>query len=182
MHYASDFTRTIPVGGKFSTKQKEIYDIVLATNNRALEIAKPGITYQSVHLEASRVIAQGLKDLGIMKGNVEEAVRNGAHALFLPHGLGHMSTKVHLHYRCKPPNGILLKACFYNKSRFCQIILCSNLLHLTIGKPRVQYANCSWIATVKFFRKGIYLKYFNCFHRPKDCGYSDRLNYSFYWS
>jgi Xaa-Pro aminopeptidase len=91
MHYASDFTRTIPVGGKFSTKQKEIYDIVLATNNRALEIAKPGITYQSVHLEASRVIAQGLKDLGIMKGNVEEAVRNGAHALFLPHGLGHMS-------------------------------------------------------------------------------------------
>ncbi len=90
MHYASDFTRTVPVGGKFSTKQKEIYDIVLAANNRTIEIAKPGVTYQSVHLEAARVIAQGLKELGIMKGNVEEAVRNGAHALFMPHGLGHM--------------------------------------------------------------------------------------------
>ena len=89
-HYASDFTRTIPVGGKFSKKQKEIYDIVLAANNRAIEIAKPGITYQSVHLEAARVITQGLKNLGIMKGDVDEAVRNGAHAMFFPHGLGHM--------------------------------------------------------------------------------------------
>ena len=90
MHYASDFTRTVPVGGKFSKKQKEIYDIVLAANNRAIEIAKPGITYQSVHLEAARVITQGLKDLGLMKGDVDEAVRNGAHAMFFPHGLGHM--------------------------------------------------------------------------------------------
>ena len=90
MHYASDFTRTIPVGGKFSKKQKEIYDIVLAANNRAIEIAKPGITYQSVHLESARVITQGLKALGLMKGDVDEAVRNGAHAMFFPHGLGHM--------------------------------------------------------------------------------------------
>ena len=89
-HYASDFTRTVPVGGKFSQKQKEIYNIVLAANNKAIEIAKPGITYQSVHLESALVIAKGLTELGLMKGSPEEAVKNGAHALFFPHGLGHM--------------------------------------------------------------------------------------------
>jgi len=89
-HYASDFTRTIPVGGKFTQKQKEIYNIVLAANNRALEIAKPGIPYLEVHLEASRIIASGLIELGLMKGDAKEAVINGAHALFMPHGLGHM--------------------------------------------------------------------------------------------
>lgn len=88
--YCSDFTRTIPVGGKFTDRQKEIYRIVLACNNRAIEIAKPGITYQYVHLEVCKVLAQGLKDLGLMKGNVDEAVAAGAHALFMPHGLGHM--------------------------------------------------------------------------------------------
>jgi len=89
-HYASDFTRTIPVGGKFSTKQKEIYNIVLAANNRAIELAKPGIPYINVHLEAARVIASGLIQLGLMKGDVNDAVTNGAHAMFMPHGLGHM--------------------------------------------------------------------------------------------
>ncbi len=90
MHYASDFTRTSPVGGKFSLRQREIYEIVLAANNKARELTKPGVTYLSVHLAACEVIASGLKDLGLMKGDVKEAVKNGAHALFMPHGLGHM--------------------------------------------------------------------------------------------
>ena len=89
-HYASDFTRTTPVGGKFSQKQREIYEIVLAANNKATELTKPGVTYLSVHLAAAEVIAAGLKDLGLMKGDVKEAVKNGAHAMFFPHGLGHM--------------------------------------------------------------------------------------------
>ena len=63
---------------------------MLACHDRALELARPGITYKSVHLEVCRVLAQGLKDLGLMKGNVEDAVAAGAHALFMPHGLGHM--------------------------------------------------------------------------------------------
>lgn len=90
LHYASDFTRTVPVGGKFTQKQREIYEIVLAANNRATELTKPGVTYLSVHLAAAEVIASGLKDLGLMKGDVKEAVKNGAHAMFFPHGLGHM--------------------------------------------------------------------------------------------
>lgn len=89
-HYASDFTRTIPVGGKFTQRQKDIYNIVLAANNKAIEIAKPGIPYIHIHLESAKVIAAGLKELGLMKGDVNEAVANGAHALFFPHGLGHM--------------------------------------------------------------------------------------------
>ena len=89
-HYCSDFTRTVPVGGKFLTRQKEVYNIVLAANNKAIEIAEPGVTYQYVHLEVCKVLAQGLKDLGLMKGDVNEAVAAGAHALFMPHGLGHM--------------------------------------------------------------------------------------------
>lgn len=89
-HYASDFTRTLPVGGKFTPKQRDIYEIVLAANNRARELTKPGSTYLSVHLAAAEVIASGLKEIGLMKGDVKVAVRNGAHALFMPHGLGHM--------------------------------------------------------------------------------------------
>ncbi len=89
-HYASDFTRTIPVGGEFTPQQRDIYDIVLAANNTATQLIRPGVTYLSVHLDVARVIARGLKDLGLMKGDVEEAVAAGAHALFFPHGLGHM--------------------------------------------------------------------------------------------
>ncbi len=88
--YCSDFTRTVPVGGKFSTRQKDIYNIVLRCNNRALEVARPGVTYLSVHLEVCKVLAQGLKELGLMKGDTDAAISAGAHALFLPHGLGHM--------------------------------------------------------------------------------------------
>ncbi|HAN00509.1 MAG TPA: Xaa-Pro aminopeptidase [Marinilabiliales bacterium] len=90
MGYASDFTRTIPVDGTFTQKQKEIYQIVLNANNTATQISKPGITYQQVHLQVAKVIAQGLKDVGLMKGDVDAAVKAGAHALFFPHGLGHM--------------------------------------------------------------------------------------------
>ncbi len=90
LHYASDFTRTFPVGGKFSQKQLEIYNIVLKANNTATSLIKPGETYLSIHLKVAEVIATGLKELGLMKGNVQDAVVNGAHALFFPHGLGHM--------------------------------------------------------------------------------------------
>lgn len=89
-HYASDNTRTIPVGGRFTQKQKDIYNIVLAANNKAIELAKPGIPYLNIHLESAKVIASGLIDLGLMKGDFNDAVVNGAHALFMPHGLGHM--------------------------------------------------------------------------------------------
>lgn len=89
-NYCSDHTRTIPVGGKFTNRQKDIYSIVLACHDHALELARPGITYRSVHLDVCKVLVQGLKDLGLMKGNVDEAVAAGAHALFMPHGLGHM--------------------------------------------------------------------------------------------
>ena len=89
-NYCSDHTRTVPVGGKFTPRQLDVYNIVLACHGKALEMARPGVTYKSVHLEVCKVLAQGLKDLGLMKGNVDEAVAAGAHALFLPHGLGHM--------------------------------------------------------------------------------------------
>lgn len=90
MNYCSDFTRTVPVGGRFDQRQKDVYNIVLACNNKAMEIARPGVTYQYVHLEVCKILAQGLKDLGLMKGDVNAAVAAGAHALFMPHGLGHM--------------------------------------------------------------------------------------------
>jgi len=90
MCYASDITRTFPVGGKFSTQQKEIYNIVLAANTQTIEASLPGVLYRDVHLMAAKIIASGLKDLGILKGDVDEAVAAGAHALFFPHGLGHM--------------------------------------------------------------------------------------------
>ena len=88
--YASDYTRTFPVSGKFSQKQKEIYEIVLQANMEAIAMAKPGLKYQEVHYHATTIIAKGLTKLGLMKGNPEEAVKVGAHALFMPHGLGHM--------------------------------------------------------------------------------------------
>jgi Xaa-Pro aminopeptidase len=88
-HYASDITRTVPVGGEFSQRQREIYDIVLTANMAAIEAVKPGVPFRDIHLMAGRVIAGGLIDLGIMKGNVDDAVAAGAHTMFFPHGLGH---------------------------------------------------------------------------------------------
>jgi Xaa-Pro aminopeptidase len=90
MHYAGDITRTVPVNGKFSSIQKDIYNIVLEGQNTAINLLKPGISYQEVHLACAHKMASGLKDLSIMKGDMAEAVQMGAHALFFPHGLGHM--------------------------------------------------------------------------------------------
>ena len=90
MHYASDITRTFPVSGKFTNFQKEIYQIVLDMQLTSIKAIKPGITYRSVHLEAAKVLVERFKELGFMKGNVDEAVNKGAHALFFPHGLGHL--------------------------------------------------------------------------------------------
>ncbi len=90
MHYAADITRTIPVSGSFSKKQKEIYQIVLNAQLESIAAIKPGIAYKDIHLLAAKIIANGLKDLGLMKGDMDQAVEQGAHALFFPHGLGHM--------------------------------------------------------------------------------------------
>lgn len=90
MYYASDNTRTVPVGGKFTQKQKDVYQIVLDAINKSIDIMKPGTTYLEVHLYAAGILTEGLKNLKLMKGDTDEAVKNGAHALFMPHGLGHM--------------------------------------------------------------------------------------------
>ncbi len=90
LHYAGDITRTFPVGKKFTQKQKDIYEIVLSAQLKAIKMLKPGIKYKDVHIEASKVIADGLRSLGILKGSTNDIVENGAHALFFPHGLGHM--------------------------------------------------------------------------------------------
>jgi Xaa-Pro aminopeptidase len=89
LHYASDITRTVPVGGRFNGRQKDIYSIVLAANTAAIEAIKPGVPFRDIHLLAAREITRGLNALGIMKGDIEEAVSKGAHTLFFPHGLGH---------------------------------------------------------------------------------------------
>ena len=90
MNYCSDFTRTVPVSGHFTQRQKEIYNIVVAAHDCAIDHARPGNTWKAVHLEVCRVLTNGLKELGLMRGDIDEAVAAGAHALFMPHGLGHM--------------------------------------------------------------------------------------------
>jgi Xaa-Pro aminopeptidase len=89
-HYASDITRTIPVSGRFGPRQKEIYEIVLAAQKAAIAHAAPGVRFLDLHLLAATWICEGLGSLGLMKGAVADAVQEGAHALFFPHGLGHM--------------------------------------------------------------------------------------------
>lgn len=88
--YVGDITRTFPVDAHFTIQQKEIYEIVLAAEEAAIAGLKPGVPYRDLHLAAAGVIAQGLTDLGLMKGDPQAAVAAGAHALFFPHGLGHM--------------------------------------------------------------------------------------------
>lgn len=90
MHYATDHTRTMPVSGRFSPRQKDIYEIVLNAQLKAINAIKPGVTFKSIHMLAAEHLAGGLKELGLMKGDVKSAVEQGAHALFMPHGLGHM--------------------------------------------------------------------------------------------
>jgi Xaa-Pro aminopeptidase len=90
MRYCSDHTRTVPVGGKFSQKQKEVYEIVLRANQKAIEAIKPGILYKEIHMLAIQEIGDGLKNLGLMKGDIASAAEQAATALFMPHGIGHM--------------------------------------------------------------------------------------------
>jgi Xaa-Pro aminopeptidase len=87
---ASDITRTIPVSGKFSARQKDLYQAVLHAQTAAIAAIKPEVPYKTVHLLAARTFVSDLKALGLMKGDPDEAVAAGAHALFFPHGLGHM--------------------------------------------------------------------------------------------
>jgi Xaa-Pro aminopeptidase len=89
-HNASDITRTIPVDGAFTSRQREIYEMVLRAQVAAINAIKPGVPYKDIHLLAARSFATDLKAAGLMKGDVDEAVAAGAHALFFPHGLGHM--------------------------------------------------------------------------------------------
>jgi Xaa-Pro aminopeptidase len=90
MGYAGDLSSTVPVNGRFTPRQKDIYSLCLESHNTAISMLKPGIPFKEVYFESSRVIIRGLKELGLMKGNVEDALINGAHALFFPCGLGHM--------------------------------------------------------------------------------------------
>lgn len=94
--YSGDMTRTYPVDSAFTQKQKEVYQIVLNALKSSAVMSRPGVTYQQVHLNAARVIISGLKEIGLVTGDVDEAVALGAHALFFPHGLGHsMGMDVH---------------------------------------------------------------------------------------
>ena len=95
-HYASDFTRTYPTSGKFTTKQREIYQIVYDCNQLAFSLTKPGVTYREVHLATARKMLEGLAALGLVKGDLDEMVAKGIAGLFQPHGLGHnMGLDVH---------------------------------------------------------------------------------------
>lgn len=90
MHYAGDITRTFPVDGLFTEKQKAIYEIVLKAEKEVIAALKPGIKYLDMHLFAARIILEGLKELGLVKGDIDAAIEAGAYGLFFPHGLGHM--------------------------------------------------------------------------------------------
>ena len=90
LRYASDITRTFPVSGRFNSAQADVYEIVLRAQMSAITRIRPGIPYRDVHLHACRVVAEGLSGIGLMHGDPDEAVAAGAHALFFPHGLGHM--------------------------------------------------------------------------------------------
>ncbi|MGN0233019.1 MAG: aminopeptidase P family protein [Bacteroidaceae bacterium] len=89
-NYCSDNTRTTPVSGKFTQRQREIYSIVEECHDHALQVAAPGVKWWDVHMSVCRMMTERLKELGLMKGDTDEAVRAGAHAMFMPHGLGHM--------------------------------------------------------------------------------------------
>ena len=89
-NYCSDNTRTFPVNGKFTQRQLEIYSIVEECHDYVLDVARPGVKYMDVHFAVCHLMTERLKELGLMKGDVDEAVAAGAHAMFLPHGLGHM--------------------------------------------------------------------------------------------
>ena len=88
--YCGDVTRTWPVNGKFSAAQADIYDIVLAAEKASIAMVKPGTRYRDIHIESCRVIADGMAQLGLLRGKVDDLVASGAHTLFFPHGVGHL--------------------------------------------------------------------------------------------
>jgi len=90
MGYAGDMSSTIPSGNRFTTKQKDVYDVQVASHLAAVDALKPDVPYVDVYNLTAQVICEGMKSLGLLRGNCEEAVREGAHAIFFPHGLGHM--------------------------------------------------------------------------------------------
>lgn len=89
-HYCSDNTRTYPVNGKFTDRQLSIYKVVEECHDQVLQLARPGVKYADVHFAICRIIFNRMKELGLARGNTEDAIAEGAHAMFLPHGLGHM--------------------------------------------------------------------------------------------
>ena len=88
--YCGDMTTSFPVSGKFSPIQKDIYSLLIEMFDKAASLIRPGITYKEVHLEVAKVLVQGMIKRNLMKGDVQKAVECGAHAIFMPHGLGHM--------------------------------------------------------------------------------------------
>lgn len=90
MGYCSDITRSVPVGGKFNQRQKDIYNAVLSAQLLVPSLVKPNVKYSEVHLAAVERLGSALKELGLMKGNIKDAVKEGAMGMFMPHGLGHM--------------------------------------------------------------------------------------------
>jgi len=96
MGYAGDLSSTMPVSDTFTERQKEIYNITLASHNASIEMLKPGRPFKAIYYESCRVIVNGLKDLNLMRGDTEEVLQSGAHALFFPCGLGHqMGLDIH---------------------------------------------------------------------------------------
>ena len=89
-HYASDITRSFPIGAPFDDRQKQVYETVLRAQMDSIAAVEPETRFEDVHLLASKRLTEGLQEMGLMKGGVEESVTAGAHALFFPHGLGHM--------------------------------------------------------------------------------------------
>lgn len=95
-HYASDFTRTYPTAGRFTQKQRDVYQIVYECNELAYSLTKPGVSYRDVHLAVSKHMLEGLSGLGLVNGDVDDMVADGLAGLFMPHGLGHnMGLDVH---------------------------------------------------------------------------------------
>ena len=89
-NYCSDNTRVTPISGRFTPRQRDVYTIVEACHDLVIEKARPGIKWMDMHLDVCRLMTDRLKDLGLMRGNTDDAVAAGAHAMFLQHGLGHM--------------------------------------------------------------------------------------------
>jgi len=90
MGWAADVTRTFPATGQFSSTQRDLYDLVLAAHDACIDQIRPHVEYRDIHLLAAEVIAQGLVDLGILRGQAKDLVAIDAHALFFPHGVGHL--------------------------------------------------------------------------------------------